>query len=280
MSEAPAAPLRPLGVAEILDGAVRLVQRNARAALAVALPFAVARTVLSAVVSYAALSAGDAATLAAIVSLLVSILVNTVLAGLLAPLFGSDLLGTRISAGAALRQVGGRAWALAGLAVVATVAEGAGLFALVAGGVWLWGAWAVAAPALVLERTSLVGALGRSVALVRGSFWRTWGIRALGWLLTSALSFLISLPFQAIASYVVGYDPLRSSQTVGNAGLYVTLLSIGSVVAATVLPPISAAIDVLLYADLRMRKEGMDIVLTLPQQPDAPVSGRPVASAW
>src|SRR5919204_650674 len=104
------APLRPLGVAEILDGAVRLLWRNARAALAVSVPFAVVRAGLGAGVTYAALDSQDALTLGTIGTLLLAITFGTLVAGLLAPMFSSDLLGTQIAARESLRRGGRRVW--------------------------------------------------------------------------------------------------------------------------------------------------------------------------
>ena len=95
------------------------------------------------------------------------------------------------------------------LAVLVTVAEGAGLAAFGVGGVFLWGVWAVAAPALVLERTTVRAALSRSRRLVEGTFWRVWGIRALGWVLTTVLGFFIALPFELLADYVTGAQAAR-----------------------------------------------------------------------
>src|SRR5947208_12933236 len=111
------APLRPLGAAEILDGAVRLFWRNARAALAITVPFALMRAALGAWVTYSALQSQDAATLGAIGDLLLGVVFGTLLAGLLAPLFSGDLLGTRHSVRDSLRRVGARMWPLLGLAV-------------------------------------------------------------------------------------------------------------------------------------------------------------------
>jgi hypothetical protein len=280
MTEGRSAPLRPLGVAEILDGAVRLVQRNARGTLAISAPFAVLRAALGGALAYATLDSNSATTYSLFGSVLFALLCGTVLTGLLTPIFSGDLLGSRVSAQDALRRVGGRAWALVPLAVVATIAEGAGLLACVVGGIWLWGIWAVAAPALVGERTSLASALRRSARLVSGTFWRVWGIRALGWVLTSVLSLLITLPFQVLASYLVDYNPFDTGAAVDQAGLYVTIISIGAVLSATLLAPVSSGIDVLLYTDLRMRKEGMDIVLALPRVPEAPISGASAVSTW
>lgn len=278
--------LRPLGVAELLDGAVRTVRRNARAAFAMSAPFAIARTALVAGLQLATYDSGDGAALLQLLGrVFVSGLFGTILTGLLAPVFTSELVGRQLTAGRSLAQVGRAGLGLVGLALVVAVAEQAGLIVLVVGGLWLWGIWAVAAPALVIERTGLWGALRRSFDLVSGGFWRTWGIRALGWVLTSVLGLFITLPFTLLAGYITGTDLLNEATSgIEDPGLYVTILAIGTLLAVTVTSPISAAVDALLYTDLRMRREGMDIVLTLPPAaPDAPtgVAGdRPAVTAW
>src|SRR5207245_381124 len=104
VTSVPAVPLRPLGVGEILDAAVRLVRRNARAALALAVPFAVVRTGLSALLQYGTIESNDATTIAAIGGLLLTACFGTLLAGLLAPMFSSDLIGRRLSARESLRR--------------------------------------------------------------------------------------------------------------------------------------------------------------------------------
>ncbi|HZC72758.1 MAG TPA: hypothetical protein VE442_18815 [Jatrophihabitans sp.] len=274
------APLRPLGVGEILDGAVRLVWRNARAALSISVPFAVVRAGIGAWVTYAAIDSDSALTIGTAGTLLLSLMFGTLVAGLLAPMLSSDLLGTQISARESLQRVRRQVWPLIGLSLLVTLAEGAGLTACVVGGVWMWGVWAVAAPALVLERTGASQALSRSMALVRGTFWRVWGIRALGWLLTSVLSALFSLPFQALASYISNSDPLDQSPSITHPGAYVVILAIGGILSAAILQPVAAAIDLLIYTDLRMRKEGMDIVLTIPPESGPVTPGRAAAPAW
>jgi hypothetical protein len=280
MTRPPPAPIRPLGVAEILDGAVRLVRGNARAVLSVSVPFAVGRAGLAAVLQYGAIDSPNAATLGVLGSLLLAGGLGIVLTGLLAPMFSAALLGSRLGAGESLRRVGRKTWGLVALGVVVTVAEGAGIAAFGVGGVWLWGVWAVAAPALVLERTGMRAALGRSVRLVRGMFWRTWGIRVLGWVLTTVLGLFVAVPFDALAAYITGSDLLATSGGIAHPGWYVVITAIGGVVSAALLGPISAAVDVLLYTDLRMRKEGMDIVLALPPAPEPTGTGRPAVSAW
>ncbi len=276
----PVPALRPLGVAEILDGAVRGVRRNLRAALVIAAPYAVVRTVCTALLQLG-LSDSTSALMLQVANLsLVGAALDTVLAGLLAPVFADELLGQRRTARQALARVGRRWLWLVVLAVVVAGGETAGLAGLFVGGVWLWGVWAVAAPALVIEGTSAFRALGRSFRLVSGEFWRTWGIRALGWVLTSVLGFFLMLPFEALAAAVSDYNPFSTS---GSAPSYPTLFvwitAAGGLVSALFVGPITAAIDTLLYVDLRMRREGLDIVLSLPPDPlaAAPAAG---VTAW
>lgn len=261
----PAAPLRPLGAAEILDGAVRLVRGNLRAVLAVSVPFAIARTVASAATQYATLDSNNAATLATIAVLLIALGFGVVLDGLLAPVFSGALLGTRLTAGESLSRVGWRAAPLVVLAVVVVLGEGAGVMTFGIVSVWLWGVWAVAAPALVLERLGTWTALRRSFRLTQRAFWRTWGLRALGWVLTTVLGLFVTAPFEALAAYLTGTNPLDTtgSSGVGHPGWYVSIVAIGGLIAAALLAPVAAAVDLLIYTDLRMRREGLDIVLGL-----------------
>jgi hypothetical protein len=275
-----AAPLRPLGLGEVLDGAVRLARRNARSVLVVSVPYALIATLVTALLQYWTINSKDAATFAAVGTLLLPAGLGTVLTGLLAPLYSGDLLGHPITIGRSLRRVGARAVPLLALGLVIMVSEGAGLVACVIGGVWLWGIWAVAAPAFAVERIGIGDALSRSRALVRRTFWRVWGIRALGWFLIYVLTQLITLPFQLVAAAVTGVDLLDTNPQTSNAALFVAILSAGQLIAAALLAPVTSAIDVLLYTDLRMRKEGMDIVLGLPADPAPAAAGPPAVSAW
>jgi hypothetical protein len=248
--------------------------------LVVSVPYALVATLATALLQYGTINSQDATTLAAAGTLVVSAGLGSVLTGPLSPLYSSDLLGERITIGESLRRVGGRAAPLFLLGLLITVSEGAGLLACVVGGVWLWGIWAVAAPSFTLERVGIRTALGRSRTLVRGTFWRVWGIRALGWFLVYVVTQLIVLPFQALALAVSGVNVLDTNPDTTHAALYVALLSAGQLLASAVLAPVASAIDVLLYTDLRMRREGMDIVLALPTDPAPTAAGPPAVSAW
>ena len=268
----PVVPLRPLGAADILDGAVRLVRRHARAAFTLSLPFAVVRAALTAVLGVAT---GTLTQVGVLGGLAISGAFGTILTGLLAPVLAGDLLGEQLTARDALRRVGRRWWPLVVLAVAATLAENAGLGALLVGGVWLWGAWAVVAPAMIVEGTGIRRAFGRSVELVRGVFWRVWGLRTLGWLLTYVLGLFVQLPFVVAAGALADLNPFDPSDSPRSSALYVAISAIGTLISVTLIAPVTSAVEVLLYLDLRVRREGLDIVLHLP-----PVATADQVTAW
>lgn len=257
-------PIRPLGVGELLDGAVRLVRATPAAAFAIGLPFALARTVVTLLVQAGTLHAAGAQWWGLLALVGSTGLFGTMRTGLLTPVYTATITGRPVTAVRTRPGVGASAMSLLGLALLVTVGEIAGLVLLVVGGLWLWGVWSVAAPAAASERLGPLTALRRSFALARGMFWRAWGLRALGFLVTYVISALLTIPFEALAGYLSGTDPLRiATDGISHPGVYLGVLAVGTLVAATVAGPISSAVDVLIYTDLRMRGEGLDIVMGL-----------------
>ncbi|MDT4957854.1 MAG: hypothetical protein QOD31_1653 [Pseudonocardiales bacterium] len=270
-------PLRPLGVAEILDGSFRAIRRNPAAMFAPAAVLAVVRVAATAGLQLGGYRFLNSVALQLLGTFVIGAVLGTVLSGLLAAVVTQDVLGVRITARQALTRLRGRIWALLGLAVVSTVLETLGLIVLAVPGIWLWGLWAVAVPAMVVERTTIRGALARSRQLVTGMWWRVWGIRALAYLLASLLGIVVSVPFLALASAVTGSGGLLTSSAWGSPAVYVLIISVGSVLSATLTEPVRAGIDALLYVDLRMRREGLDIVLQQAARAAQPVA--PAVSA-
>jgi hypothetical protein len=262
-------PLRPLGLADILDGSLRVMRRNPRAMFVPSAVLAVAQVAAIAGLQLSAYRSLSAVQLELIGTFVLSAVLGTVLSGLLSLVVTQDVLGVRITARDGLTRLRGRVWALVGLAVAVTVLQTLALLPLLVLGVWLWGLWAVAVPALVVERCTIRGALGRSRRLVAGLWWRVWGIRALGFLLAGLLSLVVSLPFLVLASVVTGTGVLPDAGS-GTPVVHLLIVSLGSVLAATLTAPIRAGIDALLYVDLRMRREGLDIVLQQAPRAAAP----------
>ena len=62
--------------------------------------------------------------------------------------------------------------------------------------------------------------------------------------------------------------------------LGVLISAVGSIVAGAVARPISAGVAVLLYVDLRMRREGLDLVLQTAAASGSPPAGDEFASLW
>jgi Membrane domain of glycerophosphoryl diester phosphodiesterase len=240
-----------------------------------------------------------------LVSAVLAILVQGVLVGLLAAVIGRGVLGQRITAGQAWRIVAPRLPALIGAAfLVAGILAGfwavlalalyiihlAGAPAVAVAGLGLLGffpalvltIWfgvmlSLAAPAVVLERQGAAQSVRRSWRLVKRSFWRVFGILLLAGLIVAIAGGILQLPF-GIAAGVTG---IGGNVLSGHGpGVVSTLLSaVGGIVAGTITRPIAAGVIVLLYVDMRMRKEGLDLALqTAAGSEQAP--GDEFASMW
>lgn len=273
----PCVPLRPLGLADILDGSFRVIRHNPAATLGVSAVLAVVRVATTAGVQLGTYQLLDTVQLELLTSLVIGTAVGTVLTGMLTLVVTQDVLGVRITAREVVTRLRGRVWALLGLAVVIAVLESLGVVAFLVVGVWLWGLWAVAVPAMMVEGTSIRGALARSRLLVSGVWWRVWGIRALGFLLAGLLGEMVAVPFVLLAAAVSDTSFTLTGSSSGTPVAFLLIVSAGAVVSTTLTAPIRAGIDALLYIDLRVRREGLDIVLqqTRPSAPTAP----PVAAA-
>lgn len=274
-------PLRPLGLGDILDGSFKAIRRNPQVMLGLSALIAVVQALIVAGFSYVTFSAlgdvnvsdtGDATGTTSLgplfgsesvqfVGFVVSTLLGSILTGMLTVAITQDVLGVRLTVGQVWERTRGRIWPLLAIAVVTTIVEFVGLAFCLAPGIWLWGIWAVSVPALMVEHTTMRRALGRSRQLVRGTFWRVWGIRALGALIAMAVAAFLVIPFEIVG--LVVDNGIFSDSTGANhvPALFLVLTAIGSALAATFTAPIRAGIDALLYVDLRMRREGLDLVL-------------------
>ncbi|WNF27385.1 hypothetical protein RI138_11340 [Streptomyces sp. C11-1] len=128
---------------------------------------------------------------------------------------------------------------------------------------WLHVSFALSAPALMLERQSIVAALRRSAKLVRGAWWRTFGILALTWLMTFLMAFLISIPFGVIAVIADGtaLSEFFSSNPPSFGWPFLIVSGIGEVIISTLVYPFIAGVMALLYMDQRIRREALDLDL-------------------
>lgn len=121
--------------------------------------------------------------------------------------------------------------------------------------------FSVAPPAMVLENLGVFAALGRSWRLTRGNFWRLLGIN----ILTAIITFMVAGVFGGIASalsvifVVAGSSSPEDAITSINTAYILTMVM--SSIAQLLILPFTSSVNALLYIDLRMRKEGLDVEL-------------------
>lgn len=115
--------------------------------------------------------------------------------------------------------------------------------------------FALAGPAIVIERASVGQALRRAGALSRQQFWRILGIYLL---LSIVIGFgvgLLAMPFSIRATAQTGLG--------GDTGmiLYMILNQLGTLLTTAISAPLSGLVACLLYLDQRFRKEAFDVTL-------------------
>ncbi|PBC79548.1 hypothetical protein BX265_4355 [Streptomyces sp. TLI_235] len=303
-------PLRPLGVGEILDGAVTTVRRHWRTALGLSLGLAALEQLLQALGQWWAYERpGDVTEIVAMLAPFpLEVLLGVVAIGMLTMVVSKAVLGQPVALSEAWRTARPRLAALTGLTLLTGLIIAApfvpGIALLVAGVVddlnetmlglgailalaalplalWLAIGLSLAAPALILERQGVFAAMARSRRLVRGSWWRLFGINLLTRVLMGIASSMVLMPF-TLAALAVSGDFTGSADSPVAATLPplgLLIVAIGGTIVATFTIPLGAAVNVLLYIDQRIRREALDIELAraagLPEYGSAGWSGQP-----
>jgi hypothetical protein len=274
MAQGPLVPLRPLGLGEVLDGAVEAVRRNPRTTLAFGAALMAVQQAIAVPVQYlvqdVALVASDTSDPVAILTgqlalgvssaavFAVGTVLSVVLGGAIAVVVGEAVMGRRADATEVWIRVRRRLFALLGLGAGVTAGLGAGLtLGFGFGAVFVFVVVAVTAPVLMLEEAGVGQAFRRSWQLTIHDFWRVLGIRAVAYLVSAMLTLVLALPF-TIGAVVLGGGPFASGPAPLSA---FALTALGALVAGAVAGPFGAAVDALLYVDRRMRAEGLDIDL-------------------
>ncbi|WP_328721379.1 glycerophosphoryl diester phosphodiesterase membrane domain-containing protein [Streptomyces sp. NBC_00247] len=128
---------------------------------------------------------------------------------------------------------------------------------------WLMTLFCLSAPALVLERQSVGQALRRSAKLVRGAWWRIFGILALTCLCVAIVSVIIGIPFALIGLSVDGgvSNGLFSADPTPTGWPFLLVSSLGGVLISMLTYPFVSGVISLLYIDQRIRREALDLEL-------------------
>ncbi|MBC7591447.1 MAG: glycerophosphoryl diester phosphodiesterase membrane domain-containing protein [Salinibacterium sp.] len=242
-----------------------------------------------------AIAAGSVATVAlsSLVPVVLSIIVTAILQAIVVLEVARGTLGEKLRIGGLWRAAKGRigaviGWALllAAAALVALVILG-GVIALIiafggtaglvigiilgvlaAGGAVVAGFWlstrlCLVPSALMLERLPLRQAVRRSWSLTTGYFWKILGIQLLVAVIVQTVAGIIGAPLQILlgfSGFLLNPNQDSSGVIAGAVVLYLLTIVV-TVVFGAIAAVVQSATTALIYIDIRMRKEGLDLEL-------------------
>jgi hypothetical protein len=258
-------PLRPMSTADLLDGSMRIVKLAPRTVLGLAAVFVVPGQLLLALVTrdrlgdsgtatvFQTIFTGDSTTgeslsfdLFSLAFLLQGIALACVCAGV-SQLVSAWYVGQDRTLPELVRSVLRRLWVLVVAWLLVHVVEGVGGLLIGVGAILPFTWYAVVSPVIACETANPWRALGRSYSLTKRRFGAVFGTGLCVFLVDVMLSFGLG----AIGTTYAGFDLPAAwvvTVTVSVAALLVTV-------------PFVAGVSTLLYLDLRVRTEGLDISL-------------------
>jgi hypothetical protein len=255
--------LRPLEVGDVLDETFRIYRRHfllfAGISVILAIPsaglqgysfFAIFNSFLQSA------NAGQAPDFNNVLPSLVVLGIGYVVSILLAPFaFGAVIyaacesaLGRQVTVIGALRAVLRRYFAILGYVVL--VGLMGIVFCLLPLWIWIWVGWVAVLPVMFVENAGLGAAMGRSWRLVEGRWWRTFLIL----LLVGILWYFARIALEAFAGLANGVLSFVASSFV----VLAVAQGAAVIIAALVNPVLQIAV-VLIYFDLRVRREALDL---------------------
>ncbi|MEV0282212.1 glycerophosphoryl diester phosphodiesterase membrane domain-containing protein [Streptomyces sp. NPDC050610] len=130
--------------------------------------------------------------------------------------------------------------------------------------VWLWIRYSLAAPALMLEKQGVIASMRRSAKLVRGTWWRVFGVQLLALLIVFVITAIVQIP-TGIVQLLFGGGGDTTNVLQGGASsvswTYLIVAGIGALISSVITFPVTAGITALLYTDQRIRRESLDVEL-------------------
>ncbi len=161
-------------------------------------------------------------------------------------------LGRQISLASVYRRVLARWWKLLLTMLAVSVVVGVGVLFCIVPGVVFWTWFLIATPIVALERSWGTEAMSRSYNLVAGHGWRVFLTWFLLQLMVAVVTYAVVLPFNLVLTFTL---------MEAHPALMQTIMQAASMVVQIVLRPVAMIAIVLIYYDLRIRKEGFDLVM-------------------
>jgi hypothetical protein len=263
VSATPPLRLRPLEIGDLLDETFRMYRRHFFLFAGLSVLVSIPSAALSGFFSYALfngvlqstnlgqppdLSSLEPTLVAAAVILVVSIALIPFFYGAVTFAACESALGRSVTAAGVLRGVLRRYfqllgyWLLIGLMVIA--------FCLLPLWIWIWVSWVVVMPVMFIENAGLGAAMNRSWRLVEGRWWRTF-----------LIVFLIFIVFYAVRFALSAFIALGQTllQLVMSPLVVVWISGATGVIVDSLVNPVFQIAIVLIYFDLRVRREGLDL---------------------
>jgi hypothetical protein len=279
--------MRPLNLGETLDASIKIVRSRwktlATVMLVIALPIQLANiiiiksttdvyqvgTSLSSTADTATTYSDEGAYIAGQTLMLALSLLGYLLGTVACYRAIADTyLGRETSASASLRFAGSRLGATLWLTIVLALGLVLGFLAFIVPGIWLYIAWSVVYPVMLVEGTGGFAALKRSFKLVETRWWATAGRMAVAFILVGVVTAVGTALFVAPTEWIVDDTSFGGLMLEQAANLVVSLVT----------TPFAAAVTTLVYFDLRVRKEGFDLAL-LAERMGGPAASGPAAAS-
>ena len=241
---------RPMGIGEILSTAFQLYRRHWRTLLTIAAVVVVPITLLQYLLGDLVRTQGETTRngiaetaswsvgIAGLVAALAAILMYLVLTGAITRAVAAEVTGEDPSLEQSYRFGFHRLGSVLLVSVLVGLATIAGFILFIIPGIWIGIRLAVSVEALVVEGRRGTQAMGRSWELVGGHWWHAFGALVVAGLLTGVVNAVITTPFN-------------------NTGWFVQ--AIAAAIATVITMPYSVLVGVLLYLDLRARKEQLTL---------------------
>ena len=258
--------LRPLEIGDLLDETFRMYRRHfllfAAIAVILAIPSAALYGLALAWFSTGLQATSDTSSVGPVLGFLGAIGAAGIVSFVFLPFSHSAIIyaasesaiGRPVTAGAVLMGVLRRYFPLLGYWVLfnTLTAEIALVLCIAPFILWIWAfvMWVAVVPAMFVENIGLGAAIGRSRQLLQGRWWRTFLIL----FLTYVLYFVLSIALGGFINIAQGLLGLVVSEFIASA---IALTS--SQVIAALLAPVAQIVFVLIYFDLRVRREALDL---------------------
>jgi hypothetical protein len=254
--------LRPLEIGDLLDETFRMYRRHFLLFAGISVIVSIPAAALSGFSYYALLGgllqqtgAGQPdirAVQASLVGVGIGALINLALTpfyyGAVTFAACESALGHPVTAGGVIRAVLRRYFQLLGFWVLIWLMVL--LFCLIPVWLWIWVGWTVVMPVMFIEGTGLTAAMGRSWRLVQGRWWRTF--------LILFLLFIVFTIVRAALGAFIGLG-LGLLQIVFSSVSVLWISAVAGVIIDSLVNPVLQIAIVLIYFDLRVRREALDL---------------------